>query len=161
MPHFSHRVETGFGEDLRKYWQVPDPGDAVRSVARPRLLLEFDKVAVTLVLRPPAGRTMRVASGPREAFAGQAAQALSVTTAEGALCTVYLSIPTSTILGWTTSAETGIGYMRQEVVIEQTAVVDGVRVPTVLSESTGERYRSITRYTSVVVGNRSLVEFGR
>jgi hypothetical protein len=51
--------------------------------------------------------------------------------------------------------------MPRVVVVEAAKTVDGVRVPVVLRERTGERYVAVATYTKVLTGSAALQEFAR
>lgn len=147
--------------DGGRYWQTPDPGEAIAAIARPRLVGEFDKQAVTLALHPPASRTMRVAVGPIETFNGHRARLLEVMRSGERLCTLYFATTDAALLGWTTVAETSIGDMPRVAVVERSTLVAGMRLPVVIRERTGSQFGSVTRYTRVLVGEPALEEFRR
>lgn len=147
--------------DKGRYWKVPEASPEIAAVARPRLEREFNLASVTTLLRPPPGLRMTVRAESPAEFNGERMSRLLVTFGEETLCTLFIRTGDRTLAGWSTVGETSAGMMPRVVIVESARTVDGVRVPIVLRERTGEKYGSLTRYTSVLTGEAALAEFTR
>lgn len=147
--------------DKGKYWQVPQASPEIAAVARPRLEREFNLASVTMLLRPPPGLRMTVRAESPAEFNGERMSRLLVNFGEQTVCTLFIRTGDRTLAGWSTLAETSAGMMPRVVIVESAKPVDGVRVPIVLREQTGEKYGSLTKYTSVLTGDTALAEFSR
>ena len=147
--------------DKRRYWKVPEGSPEIAAVAKPRLEREFNLASVTTLLRPPPGLRMTVRAESPAEFNGERMSRLLVTVGEETVCALFIRTRDSTLAGWSTLAETSAGMMPRVVVVESAKTVDGVRVPIVLREQTGEKYGSLTEYTSVLTGEAALAEFAR
>lgn len=130
-------------------------------MARPRLEREFNLASVTTLLWPPPGRRMTVRAESPAEFNGERMHRLLVAFGEQTVCTLFIRTRDRTLAGWSTLAETSAGMMPRVVIVESAKTVDGVRVPIVLREQTGETDVSLTKYTSVLTGEAALAEFTR
>lgn len=137
----------------RGYFQWPTVPAAIIQVAHPRIEREYVRTCVTTLLRPPVGRPMRVRVGTTQSFASFRVQALEVRDATGVVCNLMLRADDATVVGWTLMAETSEGDMRQTVVVDRSRGVGKVLLPVVQRERTGEKYGSLTSFTSVTLGD--------
>jgi hypothetical protein len=145
--------------DGNTYRKVPPGSPEMAAVAHPRLEREFNRMSVTILLRPPRGQEMTVRADQPVEFNGEPAIPLHVALGGEAVCTLFVRQRDATVAGWSTNAETSAGFIPQVVVVEAVKAVDGIRLPIVLRERTGDTYRSLTSFTTVVTGDAALREF--
>jgi len=100
------------------------------------------------------------ADAPAE-FNGEQMNRLHVTLGEQALCTLFIRKGDATVAGWSTMAETSVGMMPRIVIVESAKMINGIRVPVILRERTGDEYVSLTTYTKVLTGDAALTGFAR
>lgn len=143
------------------YTKVPPGLPEAAAIAAPRLVRELDRMSVTVLLRPPRGREMTMRAGEPVEFNGEPANPLHVTAGGEAVCTLFVRRRDATVAGWSTSAETSAGFVPQTVVVESVTLADGIRLPAVLRERTGDNYISVTTFTTFLTGESALQEFAR
>ncbi len=134
------------------YRKIPAATPSIAAVARPRIETEFRKMSVVLLLHPPRGRRMSVRTLPAAELNGESMNRLLVSDGSEAVCTLFIRVRDAVVAGWSTMADTSVGFMPQVVVVEDARTIDGTRVPVALRERTGDRFGSLTHYTTVLVG---------
>ncbi len=143
------------------YRKIPEASPQIAAVARPRIESEFRKLSVALLVHPPRGRRMVVRTRPAAEFEGEPTYRLHIAADSETVCTLFIRTRDSVVVGWSTMAETSAGVMPQVVVVGATKRVDGMRVPVVIRERTGDQFGSVTTYTRVLVGDAASREFVR
>jgi hypothetical protein len=148
--------------DGTSYRQVPTVPQSLADVAHPRLESEYRRASVTTLLRPPSGRPMKVRAGARRSYLAAVVQPLEVRSDDDQIvCVLMVRVKDAEIVGWTLMAETSVGAMPQSVAIERTQNVDGVVLPVLQREQTGDHYGSVTSFTDVRVGDLARQAFTR
>lgn len=95
---------------------------------------------------------MSVRTLPAAEFNGESMNRLLISDGPEAVCTLFIRAQDAVVAGWSTMADTSVGFMPQVVVIEDARTIDGTRVPVVLRERTGDQFGSLTHYTTLLVG---------